>query len=546
MAEYKYSQTLNDAYTVRYNITPDLGEYVAVGEPVVIDGTAYDRYRKIESVGVRIQNIHLAGSDLFFETPVSIAAGKTGAFRLAFTMEYSASFWRDSGRALEGCPFNFVFSSGDYTDEAEDQKLNFLRYRLAPKILAMDFERCQAGGTWADDGEYLRCKALKISKGGQANADDFTVARITCSGSDGSIRDVNLTREQIAAALTPSGYSESKPALFSGFRSALGVTYTVTLALGDAYEQAAYADTVMRSFANMHLSGARTGGVAFGRFSSSTEGNPKLESDYPAYLYGGIAAINASRQASSQRALGIQVGSILPQGNVSGGSYKDFPVEFPAPYPEENAPIVLASFATTSTAGNFGRCCCGVLDVTSAGFTLRFFNGDSSARNPGFQWIALNTSAAALLQRPYGSMSSNSSQSCMASASSAYSSNYPAWRAFDNNLESAWASQSSDASPWIQLEMDVALKNIVVRIYARKSAPVNHPTAGTILGSSDGSAWTAIGGFSGWKEAPSNGLLGEVACSNAAPYRYVRVRVTGRADEDSYVAIGNIKIIGEG
>jgi len=48
---------------------------------------------------------------------------------------------------------------------------------------------------------------------------------------------------------------------------------------------------VGRAFANLHLSGAQSGGVCFGGFSSSTEGNPKLESHYPAHLYGGIDRI---------------------------------------------------------------------------------------------------------------------------------------------------------------------------------------------------------------------------------------------------------------
>ena len=154
----------------------------------------------------------------------------------------------------------------------------------------MDFERATPEGKWADDGQYLQCKTLKISLNSQAVVGDVTKATIVCTGSDGSSRSVNLTQAQLTAALTSDGYSETKPGIFSNFVSALGVDYTLTLTLGDDYDQATFADTVMRSFARLHFSGAKNGGVAVGMFSSSTDDKPKFEvaDTHESFFYGGI------------------------------------------------------------------------------------------------------------------------------------------------------------------------------------------------------------------------------------------------------------------
>ena len=68
--------------------------------------------------------------------------------------------------------------------------------------------------------------------------------------------------------------------------------WDVTLWFGDQYENATAAIVVSRAFANVHLSGASTGGVCFGSFSKSTEGNPLFECYYLARFFGGIHGVN--------------------------------------------------------------------------------------------------------------------------------------------------------------------------------------------------------------------------------------------------------------
>ena len=88
------------------------------------------------------------------------------------------------------------------------------------------------------------------------------------------------------------GYSANTSILPGTFSN--GSVYSFLLVVTDGYETATAQISVDRAFANMHLSGKSTGGVAFGRFSTAAQGAPKLECDYPAYFYGGLEKGGAS------------------------------------------------------------------------------------------------------------------------------------------------------------------------------------------------------------------------------------------------------------
>lgn len=142
-------------------------------------------------------------------------------------------------------------------------------------------------------------------------------------------------------------------------------------------------------------------------------------------------------------------------------------------------------------------------------------------------------------------MTSNSSQGCVASASSTYGSSYPAWQAFNNEESKSWASASDTGTQWIQLKIPQALKQITVEVHSRTSANIANPVAGQVLGSNDGSTWTPIGSYSGWSGTQQGGKLGEIVCNNDTAYSYVRLTITDRSyDGHDYVAIGYITITG--
>lgn len=84
--------------------------------------------------------------------------------------------------------------------------------------------------------------------------------------------------------------------------------------------------------------------------------------------------------------------SIIKTGTITGSSinansYADYTVTFSEAF--ESVPVVMACFQSTSTAGYFGRCTVAVVSTTKTGCTIRVFNGDSSARGPNINWIAI-------------------------------------------------------------------------------------------------------------------------------------------------------------
>ena len=89
----------------------------------------------------------------------------------------------------------------------------------------------------------------------------------------------------------------------------------------------------------------------------------------------------------------IQTGKIQSALKVSTGSCADYHVRFPQPYDAGTEPDVVVGFLTSSSAARFGNCACGVLEgsVNNEGFTIRFFNGDTSSRIPHFSYIAFGT-----------------------------------------------------------------------------------------------------------------------------------------------------------
>lgn len=95
---------------------------------------------------------------------------------------------------------------------------------------------------------------------------------------------------------------------------------------------------------------------------------------------------------SSGGATSGSVSTMVEAGTITGSSvpansYKDYNVTFNKSF--SSAPIVTASFQSTSTAGAFGNCTLGIVSTTATGFTVRVFNGDSSGRAPNINWIAV-------------------------------------------------------------------------------------------------------------------------------------------------------------
>lgn len=95
---------------------------------------------------------------------------------------------------------------------------------------------------------------------------------------------------------------------------------------------------------------------------------------------------SGSGSSGSASSATIETGTITGT-TVSSNSYKDYNVTFNKTF--SSAPIVVACFQSTSTAGAFGNCTLGIVNTSLTGFTVRVFNGDASGRAPNINWIAV-------------------------------------------------------------------------------------------------------------------------------------------------------------
>ena len=93
---------------------------------------------------------------------------------------------------------------------------------------------------------------------------------------------VTTLNATIAQMLT--GIADSTSAITTTFSN--GSDWSFLLVVSNGYETRSATANIPRAFANVHMSGCRTGGVAFGKFSGATENNPLFECAYPIVLNG--------------------------------------------------------------------------------------------------------------------------------------------------------------------------------------------------------------------------------------------------------------------
>lgn len=318
---YAYQQNMWDGASygyVKYNITPDLGTVVSAGTTITITGQAYFKNRTNKSIEVSTE----AGSTYRAAyVNVNIAKATVTNFTLSFPMWELSSDWGTS--RVVSAPLNFTLWSaancdgdGDQTMNPNLQAISYLTYRISPAAKQVGFERYSLSGSSYvknDEGTYVMGKlAIGLAEG--RTVSDITVKTAVVTNDAGTTQTITLSNAVLTSALSSGGYVESAPSLFSSITFNTAYNYTITFTIGDAYDKAVFSVLISRAFANMHLSGFRTGGVAFGRFSTSTLNAPKLESDFPAYLYGGIKELGMTWQTLTPGS-----GVTSPNSNLYGG-----------------------------------------------------------------------------------------------------------------------------------------------------------------------------------------------------------------------------------
>lgn len=192
-----------------------------------------------------------------------------------------------------------LFKAGDSSmieDNASFQEGHLLNWLYNPVIEKFSLERCIDGAP-NDEGESL-LTTMKVSMENLGTAEqqllDYQMKLLTlklyyAEGEAATTQapSIDLT-SHISELLT--GVTDSAELITDTFANT--GNWNFLLVFGDDYESAEAILSIPKAFANVHLSGRSTGGVAFGGFSTSEESAPKFECHYPGYFYGGIQGVN--------------------------------------------------------------------------------------------------------------------------------------------------------------------------------------------------------------------------------------------------------------
>ena len=162
-------------------------------------------------------------------------------------------------------------------------EIGVLNTHLPGALVRANLQRCRQEGTQYtpdDEGEYIRSD-IAFTLGSGFNGSNVSTRQIIVNGDAGTSKTLSISAAQLNNMISSTGYVETGAGgLITGTYSN-GENFTFRFVVGDAYETMTFTATVARAFANVHMAGCRTGGVAFGKFSSATEGNPLFECEYP-------------------------------------------------------------------------------------------------------------------------------------------------------------------------------------------------------------------------------------------------------------------------
>ena len=272
--------------------------------------------------------------------------------------------------------------------------ITYLSSEFKPYITNAKLYRANSLGAAADDGTYLSFTAkLSVEKLGTGGSGTFKIYSgdsassastlvYTKTGISGSTSGVTVSDAPISGVTIGSG--EKK-----WFR--MEFAYTAKTESGvSSTETASVTFLITNVFTNVHLAGKKKGGVAFGKYSESTDETPMFECNYPAYFYGGIAQIGDG-SGNLLELLGVEHGSIASM-TLTGETTSTKTVTFPRAFAA--APDVVATFDSSNISSFSGRwdyLTLTVYNITATGFTIRVHNGATKSFTPGIRWIAVGT-----------------------------------------------------------------------------------------------------------------------------------------------------------
>lgn len=241
-----------------------------------------------------------------------------------------------------------------------------------PQILSFEMKRGNSSGVQDDSGNRALL-TLKLALESSSYASMSTLKLYYDTGPV-SIYSPSLSLTGYISTLL-SGVTNNSSYITTTFDADFDWNFLLVFECGD--ESATASAVLQNSMVALHINEF---GVAIGdQVVNTSTTAPTFECYNPASFYGGL--------------LNVQAGTVGQLGATAGGSYQDGEATFAKPFAAGTTPVVVICFRSDSTAGTFGRCSVAVIAATNTGFTFRFFNGDSSNRNPDYTYIAFGTPA---------------------------------------------------------------------------------------------------------------------------------------------------------
>ena len=362
-------------------------------------------------------------------TSVTLAKGKTATFTISgicrdvpweghSTVTEIRDYMDDQGiRCMAGTNMGFYFTakfdnfdgdgvtlSGAAMETLMGHDIGLLNRHLPGVVRRCTLKRCRLkdGTTYVldDEGTTLRA-SVALTLGDGFAGSNVSTKQIVVTGDGGSGQTVSLTAAQLDTMLTSAGYAELGAGGLVGGTWSNGENLTARFEIGDAYELMVFTATVPRAFANLHLSGCTTGGVAFGKFSASAEGSPLFECTYPAIFTGGVdigvdwQALTVESAVTTPATDGVGNGA-LRVGREGAHVYLRGGVELRSASTAVLIATLPSGCAPTAGEVHFAARCsgarvAGILIDTSGGLYLEWiYTFGSSSKYVGNVWVDLN------------------------------------------------------------------------------------------------------------------------------------------------------------
>ena len=154
--------------------------------------------------------------------------------------------------------------------------------RVYPKIDIFSFKRCDSNGNISEDGEYGLI-SLKTSFADNSYYHYFYLRIEQRLEDDSLVNSITIDPEDPELLDFVNGITDDNR-FINLFGFLRGQSYKMSVRLSDTMEAVTSQYSVPVSFVNVHLSSAKTGGVAFGKYSNAENNNPLFECAYPVEL----------------------------------------------------------------------------------------------------------------------------------------------------------------------------------------------------------------------------------------------------------------------